>query len=220
MLRKTTLSKILSAAIAAITVISPLAVSADHTSSQKEESNPETTKVSSQEAISNSDFVPPTTPTRKRRSTGTVTTSPSSAKKIKSTKTTHTSDLPKLPPVNLPYNVIIKLEYYNEKEIRVRAQFNCKVTQLTEIQKDLIKKFHQKIREKCDHMFWNEKESLGRSFALNDIANSEIIFFSKNTIVNDQVTNINYFIQEIQKVINYISEEVNIKFDSIELSKQ
>lgn len=207
MLRKTMLSKILSTAIAAITVVSPLGVSANPTSSQGDKKNsPETTKVSSQETFANPDLIPPSVPPRKRKSTGSIT---SSTKRAKSCS-----------PVKLPYNVIIsfdnsnKFNNLNENATLVLVHFNCKATQPTEEQKDLMEKFCKKITYLCDYKLW-EPPFLKREYSLNDIINSKIIIFKERHAENTFT-----FMKELKNIITYISSELNIKFDNIELNKE
>lgn len=188
MLRKTMLSKILSTAIAAITVVSPLGVSANPTSSQGDEkNNPETTTVSSQENFANPNLIPLPVSARKRKSTEPISCPPPEKKtKLES-----------------PYKVVISFDNSNEKKPRILIKFICTISNPTKEQKDLMEKFCEEIMK-----IFNFK-----AYVPGDITNSIMIV---NKILS--VNRIKEYMDILETVISYTSERhFNNNFNNINI---
>ena len=163
MLHKTMLSKILLTAIAIITVISPLGVSANPTSSQTNEE--ETTTVSNQETFANPDLISPLSSVRKRRPAEPASYPPPDKKtKLES-----------------PYKVVIDFDNSNEKNPCIIIKLFCTTSNPTKEQKDLMEKFCEEIIRAFSF----------KEYVIDDVTNSIMIinkiFSMKRAHLNVQI---------------------------------
>lgn len=198
MLSKTMLSKILSTALAAITVVSPLGVNANPTSSQGDEkNNPETTEVSSQKTFSNSDL----TAGKKRKSTEPKIT-PSPEKKIKFKQ----SNLN--PRVIIPYNIEVNLSNL-ESCGYIDFCLNCKCEcNPTNTHPELMKIFYEKLIEIAHS---KNIKFLGSPYSkqecsLDDIINSNVMYFKINKLEKSSL------LQTLTDIIISVCNNMNIQF--------
>ena len=204
MLRKTMLSKILSTAIAVITIVSPLVVSANPTSSPANEK--ETTTVSNQKTFANPDLISLSSAGKKRKSTEPILP-PSPGKKIKF------NQLNLNPRVKIPYNVEINLsntKLYGYIDFCLNCKSECNPTNA---QIESMKQFYTKLITitRSKNIKFLSFPGSEHECSLNDIINSNIMYFKIDGLEKSSL------LKTLTDIIISVCTEMNIQFINIYL---